>query len=379
MVYCIKIIMKTLILDTTTKSIMVRMSGAATTLNPDFTASWADNTGAVFTEGNTNGVLAGTTNVTMVASPTTSVRRIIKSITVQNTDSAPVTITVIYDDNTVQRQIAVVTLAVNDVWTLDGTYDSTGAIKSASTGGSTTVPIQEEGTTVTASPTAINFVGAGVTATDTAGVATVTIPGGGTAVPIQEEGTTVTAAPTAINFVGAGATVTDTAGVATVTIPGGGSSGGMTLLKSGTGSSPFTDGTISVDSVAITGLLVNDYLKIFYQAVNGTDGPCSLVLYSATGSSSILNLNANTNLAVNGFYRGEIFVSPAIGSNFFYDSTSVESNNMSTGNTGVIYSARNPATDYTAPWTLALRISHDPFVTTGAVDWRWSVYKLSSV
>jgi len=47
---------------------------------------------------------------------------------------------------------------------------------------------------------------------------------GAVALPIQEEGSTVTAAPTAINFVGAGATVTDVAGVATVTISGGGGS-----------------------------------------------------------------------------------------------------------------------------------------------------------
>lgn len=40
------------------------------------------------------------------------------------------------------------------------------------------VPVQEEGSTVVASPTAINFVGAGVTATASGSVATVTIPGG---------------------------------------------------------------------------------------------------------------------------------------------------------------------------------------------------------
>ncbi|RJG10902.1 DUF2793 domain-containing protein [Pseudomonas cavernicola] len=42
-----------------------------------------------------------------------------------------------------------------------------------------TTPVQDEGSTVVASPTAINFVGAGVTVTDVGGVATVTISGGG--------------------------------------------------------------------------------------------------------------------------------------------------------------------------------------------------------
>ena len=46
--------------------------------------------------------------------------------------------------------------------------------------------------------------------------------GGGGAVPVQDEGAVVVAAPTAINFVGAGVTATNSGGVATVTIPGGG-------------------------------------------------------------------------------------------------------------------------------------------------------------
>lgn len=44
--------------------------------------------------------------------------------------------------------------------------------------------------------------------------------GGGGAVPIQDEGSTVVSSPTAINFVGAGVTTTNSSGVATVTIPG---------------------------------------------------------------------------------------------------------------------------------------------------------------
>jgi hypothetical protein len=77
--------------------------------------------------------------------------------------------------------------------------------------------VQEEGAVVQAAPTAINFVGTGVTATTVGTVATVTLAS--TAVPVQEEGVTVTAAPTAINFVGTGVTATNTAGVATVNIP----------------------------------------------------------------------------------------------------------------------------------------------------------------
>jgi len=57
-----------LVLDATTKSIVVAMSGAAATTNPDFTAAWADDTGSAFTEGASDGALNGTSSVTLVAS-----------------------------------------------------------------------------------------------------------------------------------------------------------------------------------------------------------------------------------------------------------------------------------------------------------------------
>lgn len=53
----------------------------------------------------------------------------------------------------------------------------------------------------------------------------VTGGGGGGAVPVQDEGSVVVAAPTAINFVGSGVTTTNVGGVATVNIPGGGGGG----------------------------------------------------------------------------------------------------------------------------------------------------------
>lgn len=54
-------------------------------------------------------------------------------------------------------------------------------------GGGGAVPVQDEGTTVVASPTAINFVGAGVTATASGSVATVTIPGAARAFPTPSQ------------------------------------------------------------------------------------------------------------------------------------------------------------------------------------------------
>lgn len=48
--------------------------------------------------------------------------------------------------------------------------------------------------------------------------------GGGGAIPVQDDGTTIVSSPSAINFTGDGVTVTDASGVATVNIPGGGGS-----------------------------------------------------------------------------------------------------------------------------------------------------------
>jgi hypothetical protein len=77
--------------------------------------------------------------------------------------------------------------------------------------------IQDEGTPLTARTT-INFVGAGVTATDSGAVTTVTIPSSAGYNLVQDEGTPLTARTT-INFVGSGVTATDSGALTTVTIP----------------------------------------------------------------------------------------------------------------------------------------------------------------
>lgn len=118
-----------LVLDSTAKSIVVAMSGAAATTNPDFTSAWADNNGASFTEGSTDGALNGTNSVTLVAAPSAGFRRTVKNITIENKDTAAVTITVSYNNSATLRTIAKVTLQVGDTWTLDGAFDTTGALK----------------------------------------------------------------------------------------------------------------------------------------------------------------------------------------------------------------------------------------------------------
>lgn len=149
--------MALLVLDATTKSIVCAMAGTATTTNPDFTAAWADNTGSAFTEGATDGALNGTNSVTLVAAPGASTRRAIKTITIQNRDTAAVTITVSYNNNSTLRTIAKVTLQVGDTWTTDGTFDTTGSLKQVvgnvnlATQVTGTLPVANGGTGVTTS------------------------------------------------------------------------------------------------------------------------------------------------------------------------------------------------------------------------------------
>ena len=87
--------------------------------------------------------------------------------------------------------------------------------------------VQEEGTNVVSNASIFNFVGAGVTASNANGIATITIPGGSgtSSIAVQEEGTNVVAAANTINFVGSGVTASNVSGVATITISSGGISG----------------------------------------------------------------------------------------------------------------------------------------------------------
>ena len=151
--------MATLVLDGTTKTIQAVMSGAAATSNPDFTVAYADSTSSSLTEGSNDGALNGTTAVTLVSAPAASTRRIVKWLTIQNKDTAAVTVTVTFNNSTgpTTRQIAKVTLQPNDTWTTDGTFDSSGNIKTVvgsvnlATQVTGTLPVANGGTGVTTS------------------------------------------------------------------------------------------------------------------------------------------------------------------------------------------------------------------------------------
>ena len=182
--------MALLILDSTSKSIVVAMSGAAATTNPDFTAAWADNNGITFTEGATDGALNGTSSVTLVAAPAASTRRTIKAITIENRDTAAVTLTISYNNNATLRTIAKVTLQVGDTWTTDGTYDTSGNLKTVigsvnlATQVSGTLPVANGGTGITSGTSGgvLAFTATGTIASSSALAANALVVGGGAGV-----------------------------------------------------------------------------------------------------------------------------------------------------------------------------------------------------
>lgn len=74
------------------------------------------------------------------------------------------------------------------------------------------IAVKDEGSTVLAKPSSINFVGSGVTATDAGGgQVNVTISSGGT-VSVEDEGSVVVASATTLNFIGSVVSAADAGG-----------------------------------------------------------------------------------------------------------------------------------------------------------------------
>ena len=103
------------------------------------------------------------------------------------------------------------------IWFADGTFQYTAAGSS--------LTIKDEGANVVTNTTTLNFVGAGVTASNVGGVGTITIPGGGSGITVQDEGSNVVNTTSTVNFVGSGVTASNVSGIATITISSGGISG----------------------------------------------------------------------------------------------------------------------------------------------------------
>lgn len=90
-----------------------------------------------FTEGGSNGALNGTSEVTVVAAPAASTRRLVRSMVVHNRDSAAVTLTVAVAKGASRYHLWAGTLAAGSTWHCDSVLvlDATDESVVASLGG----------------------------------------------------------------------------------------------------------------------------------------------------------------------------------------------------------------------------------------------------
>lgn len=92
-----------MLIDTTSQVIRARLDGSITTSEPVFNATYADLTATTFVAAESNGVMNGATNVSLVTSPAASTARHIKEIQIYNGDTADHTITVEFYDGSNAR------------------------------------------------------------------------------------------------------------------------------------------------------------------------------------------------------------------------------------------------------------------------------------
>lgn len=129
-----------IILDSTVRSLQAKLSGAPATNQLPIVASYIDVTALAYTPGtNTTATNSGTA-VDVVAAPAASTQRQVKLVTIRNSDTASVTLTLQYNDNGTARIIWSGTLAIGDTFVYtDGeglrVIDSSGQMKSSGSGG----------------------------------------------------------------------------------------------------------------------------------------------------------------------------------------------------------------------------------------------------
>ena len=106
-----------LILDTTTKSLEIKLAGAPATTQLPWVVNYVDrlsSTQAVSALGNNNGATNSGTAVTMLAAPASGHTRQVVGLSVPNVDTAAVVLTLQYNDNGTLRIIYSATHAVGD-------------------------------------------------------------------------------------------------------------------------------------------------------------------------------------------------------------------------------------------------------------------------
>lgn len=108
---------KIFILDSTSKSMTASTVLGSSTI--DFVTTWADSTSTTFAEGSQDGQITSDTAVTIVASPASSTKRVVKSINFFNRGTDTQTINLNFVNSSNVRRVAQITLAASQSWSLD--------------------------------------------------------------------------------------------------------------------------------------------------------------------------------------------------------------------------------------------------------------------
>ena len=129
-----------IILDSTNKSLQMKLGATVATNQLPFSVSYVNSTGTTTTPGEQDGTSNNATAVTIANAPASSSQTLIKSIVIQNADTASATVTIIYNNNSTLRNVIVATLTVGDQLIYeDGSgwscIDTNGNLKTSGGGG----------------------------------------------------------------------------------------------------------------------------------------------------------------------------------------------------------------------------------------------------
>ena len=128
--------MEVLVLDSTTKSLEINLDSAVTSNQLPWVVSYGSDD-STFTEVSSDGVTNDASFVTICPQPTGTKKNIVKSIFVENADTATAKFYIYYNNNGTRRLLFSVILSPNETWTLNGAYSAYGERKGiGNTGGS---------------------------------------------------------------------------------------------------------------------------------------------------------------------------------------------------------------------------------------------------
>lgn len=143
------------------------------------------------------------------------------------------------------------------------------------------------------------------------------------------------------------------------------------LLHRGSGTSTAA-GATTVDSIALTGLTVDDQLMIVSNVESIAQNTATAVLYSVTDSTQVGYQNSNTTVTSGtGFYQTAL-LGPRQGSSVLL--ATYTSGGSYANSAELISGIFTVTTLWTANWTLGLR--HGGVTSGGTFKYAWSVYRI---